>query len=45
MAPQKLSDANLESILWNKVLIKLQKEVGEMTKGSLRELFQKLFES
>ena len=28
MAPQKLSDANLESILWNKVPIKLQKEAG-----------------
>ena len=39
---QKLSDADLESILWNKVPIKLQKEVGEMTKGSLQELFQKL---
>ena len=43
MAPQKLSDANLESILWNKVPIKLQKEVGPMTEGSLQELFQKLF--
>ena len=38
----KLSGANLESILWNKVPIKLQKEVDEMTKGSLQELFQKL---
>ena len=33
MAPQKLSDANLESILWNKVPIKLQKVVGQLTKG------------
>jgi len=45
MAPQKLSDANLESILWNKVPIKLQKEVGQMTKGSLQELFQKLLKA
>ena len=28
---QKLSDANLESMLWNKVRVKLQKEVGQMT--------------
>ena len=39
MAPQKLSDANLESILWNKVPIKLQKEVRPMTEDSLQELF------
>ena len=45
MAPQKLSDANLESILWNKVPIKLQKEVGQMTEGSLQELFQKLLKA
>ena len=45
MAPQKLSDANLESILWNKVPIKLQKEVGPMTEGSLQELFQKLLKA
>ena len=44
MAPQKLSDANLESLLWNKV-IKLQKEFGQMTKGSLQELFQKLLKA
>ena len=36
MTPQKLSDANLESILWNKVSIKLQKEVGQLTEGSLQ---------
>ena len=45
MAPQKLSDANLESILWNKVPIKLQKEVGRLTEGSLQELFQKLLKA
>ena len=41
MAPQQLSDAKLESFLWNKVPIKLQKEVSQMTEGSLQELFQK----
>ena len=45
MTPQKLSDANLESILWNKVRMKLQKEVGPMTEGSLQELFQKLLKA
>ena len=45
MAPQKLSDANLESILWNKVPIKLQKEGGQMTEGSLQKLFQKLLKA
>ena len=45
MAPQKLSDANLESILWNKVPIKLQKEVGQLTEGSLQELFQNLLKA
>jgi len=45
MAPQKLSDANLESILWNKVPVKLQKEVGWMSEGSLQELFQKLLKA
>ena len=34
-APQKLSEANLESILWNEVPVKLQKEVGQMSEGSL----------
>ena len=28
--------------MWNKVPIKLQKEVGQLTEGSLQELFQKL---
>ena len=45
MAPQKLSDANLESILWNKVPVKLQKEVYQMSEGSLQELFQKLLKA
>ena len=45
MAPQKLSDANLESLSWNKVPIKLQKEVGQLTKGSLQEMFQKLLKA
>ena len=30
LAPDKLLDANLESILWNKVPVALQKEVGEL---------------
>lgn len=42
MAPQKLTDAVLESILWNKVPVKLQKEVKEITDGSVQELLQKL---
>lgn len=37
MAPQKLSDANLESILWNKIPVKIQKEVGQMSEGSLQD--------
>ena len=44
-APQKLSDANLESILWNKVPIKLQKEVGQLTEGSLQRVISKVIES
>ena len=42
MAPHKLSDANLESILWNKVPVKLQKEVGLMTEGFLPTINQGL---
>ena len=42
MAPQKLTDAALESILWNKVPLKLQREVREITDGSVQELLQKL---
>lgn len=33
MAPEKLSNNILESILWNKVLIELQQEVKEITDG------------
>ena len=29
LTPNKLSDINLESVLWNKVTVVLQKEVGE----------------
>ena len=39
MAPQKLS------IMWNKVPVKLQKEVSQMSEGSLQELFQKLLKA
>ena len=42
MAPQKLRDEILESILWNKVPIELQQEVKEITDGSVQELLQKL---
>ena len=42
MAPQKLTDIVLESILWNKVPLKLQREVREITDGSVQELLQKL---
>lgn len=42
MAPQKLRDETLESILWNKVPIELQQEVREITDGSVQELLQKL---
>lgn len=45
MAPQKLTDTVLESILWNKVPVKLQKEVKEITDGSLQELLQKLLKA
>ena len=45
MAPQKLSDANLESVLCNKVPIKLQKEDSQMTEGSLQELFRKMLKA
>ena len=45
LAPDKLSDTNLESILWNKVPVTLQKEVGEMKEWSLQELFQRLLKA
>ena len=42
MAPRKLTDETLESILWNKVPVKLQKEVKEITDGSVQELLHRL---
>ena len=42
MAPEKLGDSILESILWNKVPIELQQEVKEITDGSVQELLLKL---
>ena len=45
MAPQKLSDANLESILWNKVRIKLQKEVWSNDRSFLTRVVSKVIES
>ena len=42
MAPEKLTDSILESILWNKVPIELQQEVKEITDGSVQELLMKL---
>ena len=41
MAPEKLSDNILETILWNKVPVELQQEVKEIS-GSVQELLQKL---
>ena len=42
MAPTKLTDEVLESILWNKAPIELQKEIKEITVGSVQELLHKL---
>ena len=42
MAPQKLTDTVSESILWNKVPVKLQKQLKEIIDGSMQELLQKL---
>ena len=42
MAPDQLSNNNLISILWNKVPVTLQKEVGEYKDWSLQELLQRL---
>ena len=42
MAPDQLSNTNLISILWNKVPVTLQKEVGEYKDWSLQELLQRL---
>ena len=45
IAPEKLSDTNLESILWNKVPYTLQREVGELKDWALQELFQRLLKA
>ena len=45
MAPQKLTDTVLESILWNKAPVKLQREVKEITDGSVQELLQQLLKA
>ena len=43
MAPHKLTNVCLESILWNKVPVELQAEVKEIiTDGSVQELLQRL---
>ena len=43
MAPQKLTDVFLESILWNKVPVELQQEAKEITTdGSVNALLQRL---
>ena len=42
MAPAKLMDATMESILWNKVPLELQQELKEIPDGSVQELLQKL---
>ena len=45
IAPEKLSDMNLELILWNKVPYTLQREVGELKDWALQELFQRLLKA
>ena len=42
MAPSKLSDEVLESILRNKAPVELQREITEITVGSVQELLHKL---
>jgi len=42
MAPEKLSDATMESILWNEVPVELQQELKEIPDGSVQELLKKL---
>ena len=42
MAPEKLSDATIESTLWNKVPVALQQELKEIPDGSVHELLQGL---
>ena len=42
MAPRKLTDVCLESILWNKVPVELREVKEITTDGSVHELLQKL---
>ena len=42
MAPTMLTDAVMESILWNKVSVALQQEVKELSVGIVQILLQKL---
>jgi len=42
VVPRKLTDEALESILWNKVPVELQKEVKEITDESVQELLHRL---
>ena len=42
MAPSKLSDEVLEAIQWNKAPVELQREIKEITVGSVQELLHKL---
>ena len=42
MAPTKLTDETLESILWNKAPVELQREVREIPDGSVQESLQRL---
>ena len=40
MALTKITDETLESILWNKAPVELQRKVREIPDGSVQELFQ-----
>ena len=42
MAPTILTDAVMESILWNKVPVTLQQEIKELSVGNVQVLLQKL---
>ena len=42
MAPTMLTDAVMESILWNKVPVSLQQEIKELSVGNVQVLLQKL---
>ena len=42
MAPTRLTDETLESVLWNKAPVELQREVREIPDGSVQELLQRL---